>query len=332
MLNSTPSRITFGLSLTLGIIIATSSNSWFTSWLGLELNLLSFIPIISSSFNSYSSEAALKYFLIQALGSTIILISASSMWLFTANPSLLILSALLLKMGAAPVHFWFPLIMQGVSWMHCIILMTLQKIAPLVLVSYTTVSPISTLMIQVSSCLSALVGAIGGLNQTLLRKILAYSSINHMGWMLASILLSSDVFFTYILIYSIVSSSVVLLLNSNQIFHFKQMSSIYNMKTKTASFMSLFSLGGLPPFLGFIPKLLVITLLANSNLIMWLLLLLSGSLITLFYYTRIVLTALTLSSPKLKPSLSFKTKLPSYTLAFINFTPLMFPLMSFYQF
>nr|YP_009563997.1 NADH dehydrogenase subunit 2 [Alpheus inopinatus]QAX91347.1 NADH dehydrogenase subunit 2 [Alpheus inopinatus] len=332
MLNSNPSRVMFGLSLTLGIIIATSSNSWFTSWLGLELNLLSFIPIISSSFNSYSSEAALKYFLIQALGSATILISASSMWLFTTNPGFLILSALLLKMGAAPVHFWFPPIMQGVSWMHCIILMTLQKIAPLILVSYTIISPISSYMVQISSCLSALVGAIGGLNQTFLRKVLAYSSINHMGWMLASILLSSDVFFTYILIYSVVSSSVVFLLNSNQIFHFKQMSSISSTKTKAISFLSLFSLGGLPPFLGFIPKLLVINLLAQSNLILWLLLLLTGSLITLFYYTRIILTTLTLSTPKLKPSLNLKPTLPPYTLAFINFTPLLFPLMSFYQF
>nr|QFG40112.1 NADH dehydrogenase subunit 2 [Alpheus bellulus] len=332
MLNSNPSRIVFGLSLTLGIMIAVSSNSWFTSWLGLELNLLSFIPIISSSFNSYSSEAALKYFLIQALGSAIILISATSMSLFLINPSLLILGALLLKMGAAPVHFWFPPIMQGVSWPQCIILMTLQKIAPFILVSYTLISPIASLMIQISSMLSALAGAIGGLNQTLLRKILAYSSINHMGWMLASILLSSNMLFTYLLIYSIVSSSVVLLLNTNQIFHFKQMSSIPNMKTKTLSFMALFSLGGLPPFLGFIPKLLVINFLSSSKELLWLFILLASSLITLFYYTRIILTTLTLSSPKLKPTLSNKNSTPPYVMSFINFSPLLFPLMSFYQF
>nr|YP_009500804.1 NADH dehydrogenase subunit 2 [Alpheus japonicus]AXB37198.1 NADH dehydrogenase subunit 2 [Alpheus japonicus] len=332
MLNSNPSRIMFGLSLTLGIIIATSSNSWFTSWLGLELNLLSFIPIISSSFNSYSSEAALKYFLIQALGSTIILISATSMWLFMISPNSLILAALFLKMGAAPVHFWFPPIMQGVSWAHCIILMAPQKIAPLVLASYTITSPIPCYMIQTSSILSALVGAIGGLNQTLLRKILAYSSINHMGWMLAAISLSSNMFFTYILIYSIVTTSVVFLLYSNQIFHFKQMSSISNTKAKTLSFMALFSLGGLPPFLGFIPKLLVINSLTSANQFLWLTPLLLSSQITLFYYTRIILTTLTLHSPKVKTPVNNKMKSPLYTLSFINFTPLLFPLMSFYQF
>nr|WPW61526.1 NADH dehydrogenase subunit 2 [Potamalpheops sp. purple zebra] len=332
MLNSNPSRMMFGLSLTLGIIIATSSNSWFTSWLGLELNLLSFIPIISSSFNSYSSEAALKYFLIQALGSTIILISATSMWLFMISPNSLILAALFLKMGAAPVHFWFPPIMQGVSWAHCIILMAPQKIAPLVLASYTITSPIPCYMIQTSSILSALVGAIGGLNQTLLRKILAYSSINHMGWMLAAISLNSTIWMNYLLIYSIISASLAIMMDQNQLFHIKQLMSVSYSQVKTLSFMALFSLGGLPPFLGFIPKLLVINFLSSSKELLWLFILLASSLITLFYYTRIILTTLTLSSPKLKPTLSNKNSTPPYVMSFINFSPLLFPLMSFYQF
>nr|YP_009498548.1 NADH dehydrogenase subunit 2 [Alpheus hoplocheles]AWK60863.1 NADH dehydrogenase subunit 2 [Alpheus hoplocheles] len=332
MLNSNPSRIVFGLSLTLGIIIAVSSNSWFTSWLGLELNLLSFIPIISSSFNSYSSEAALKYFLIQALGSAMILISATSMSVFLVNPSLLTLGALLLKTGAAPVHFWFPPVMQGVSWPQCIMLMTVQKIAPLFLLSYAIVSLITSATVMICSSASALVGAIGGLKQTLLRKILAYSSINHMAWLMASAFLSSNLLFTYLMVYSIVSSSVVFLLNANQIFHFKQLSSIPNTKMKTLSFMALFSLGGLPPFLGFIPKLLVINLLSSVSELLWIFILLVSSLITLFYYTRILLTTLTLSSPKLKPLLSESTNLSIYILSFINFSPLLFPLMAFYQF
>lgn len=150
--------------------------------------------------------------------------------------------------------------------------------------------------------------------------------------MLASTLLRSNILLSYLLIYSIVSTSLVLLLNINQVFHFKQISSIPNMKTKTLSFMSLFSLGGLPPFLGFFPKLLVINLLSSSKELFWLLVLLISSLITLFYYTRIILTTLTLSSPKLKPRIKSKFKAPLYTLSFINFSPLLFPLTSFYQF
>jgi NADH-ubiquinone oxidoreductase chain 2 len=73
--------------------------------MGLELNLLSFIPLISSKNNQYSSEAALKYFLIQALGSSIIIISASFIMSSSELATTLFTVALLLKAGAAPFHF-----------------------------------------------------------------------------------------------------------------------------------------------------------------------------------------------------------------------------------
>jgi len=69
------------------------------------LNLLSFIPLISSKTNTYSSEAALKYFLVQALGSCIILARAPSSLLSQDLPKILIVASLLLKIGAAPLHF-----------------------------------------------------------------------------------------------------------------------------------------------------------------------------------------------------------------------------------
>lgn len=141
----------------------------------------------------------------------------------------------------------------------------------------------------------------------------------------------SRLLFTYLLIYSIVSSSVILLLNANQIFHFKQIRSIPETAPKTLSFISLLSLGGLPPFLGFIPKLLIINLLSLSGEIIWLLLLLTRSLITLFYYTRIILTTLTLSSPKLKSSHQSSPNIPGYIASFTNFAPLLFPLIFLFQ-
>ena len=137
---------------------------------------------------------------------------------------------------------------------------------------------------------------------------------------------------TYLIIYSIVSSSVVLLLNANQVFHFNQISSITNSKIKTLTFIALFSLGGLPPFLGFLPKLLIIYNMSLSlEHLLWLALLLGGSLITLFYYVRITFTTLTLSSPKLKTTFQAKLKIPLYIIRFTNFLPLLFPLLSFYQ-
>jgi len=109
-----PARLLFMTSLLTGTFVAVSASSWFTAWLGLELNLLSFIPLISSKSNLYSSEAALKYFLIQALGSALILAAAPGFLLNLIEPQVIILSALLLKIGAAPVHFWFPSVIQGI--------------------------------------------------------------------------------------------------------------------------------------------------------------------------------------------------------------------------
>nr|QFQ01331.1 NADH dehydrogenase subunit 2 [Acanthephyra smithi] len=322
-----PSQILFMFSLLLGTLITFSASSWFTAWLGLELNLLSFIPIISSKHNQYSSEASLKYFLIQALGSSIILASAPCYLTLDWTPNTMICSALLLKMGAAPAHFWFPSVMEGINWYQCIILMTVQKIGPMLMLSYTYSTP-SSLILMVSSILCSLVGSIGGLNQTLIRKIMAYSSINHMSWMIAALMLNENLWTVYFLVYAMVSSSVVLIMQSQQVFHFSQLSN-HNFKStplKLTSFIALLSLGGLPPFLGFIPKWLMIQELAHSKAFIWLAFLLFSALITLFYYLRIALTAMTLSSPKLKTNLLSASKSMLTAIMFINLFPILSPL------
>nr|YP_009514145.1 NADH dehydrogenase subunit 2 [Palaemon capensis]AXY96103.1 NADH dehydrogenase subunit 2 [Palaemon capensis] len=327
MLFVNPSSIMFMFTLILGTFISISSSSWFISWVGLELNLISFIPLMFSKENMFSSEATFKYFLIQALGSAILLMSVSLLLIFGQAPKILILTSLLLKMGAAPFHFWLPSIMQGISWPSCIILMTVQKIGPLGLTSYIISSDTLELVMS-SSILSAILGGIGGLNQTLLRKIMAFSSVAHMGWLLASLTTNSLLWVHYLAIYSIMSSSLAIFFNYNQAFHVKQL--IYMSSSsgnKLMMFMCLLSLGGLPPLLGFIPKLSVIKELTYQNNIMWVFILTMSALITLFFYTRIVLSALSLTSPKMKStSLNFNYKLSA--LAMLNFLPLLFPMMT----
>nr|QBS48154.1 NADH dehydrogenase subunit 2 [Pandalus hypsinotus] len=330
-----PSRALFTSTLMLGALIAISSPTWFTAWVGLELNLLSFIPIMSSKLNMYAAEAALKYFLIQALGSATILASSPVLLLFNYSPNLLISVALLLKMGAAPLHLWFPPVMQGIGWGQCIILMTIQKIAPMLLLSYHINSPI-TEMIFISSILSGLAGSIGGLNQTLFRKIMAYSSVNHMAWMLAAISFSTPLWTNYFVIYSIVSFSVVLILLQGQIFHFNQMLtfSLQSPLLQLAMLFSLLSLGGVPPFLGFWPKMMVINELALGGGFVWLSVLLGSALITLYFYLRVISAALTLSTPKIKISLGLaSTPLAMFaTIACVNLTPLITPMSTLLPF
>nr|YP_009512800.1 NADH dehydrogenase subunit 2 [Metapenaeus affinis]AXK15192.1 NADH dehydrogenase subunit 2 [Metapenaeus affinis]UUF68268.1 NADH dehydrogenase subunit 2 [Metapenaeus affinis] len=321
------SQILFFSTLLLGTTLSISSTSWFGAWIGLELNLLSFIPIISSKNNQYSSEAALKYFLIQALGSSIIIMSASLMLIKTSSANILLCIALLLKAGAAPFHFWFPSVMEGLQWPQAIILMTIQKIAPLSLLSYMDITFTYHIMLS-AIILSALIGAVGGINQTLLRKIMAYSSINHMAWMLTAMAVSETSWFLYFLFYCLVASSVALLFNSQEAFHISHLFNHTNTspETKLLTFMALLSLGGLPPFTGFIPKWFIIQEMVSTNLFFILTILLMSALLTLFYYLRISITALMVSAPKVKWSLKSTSPLlvPSLFL-FMNFLGLLTP-------
>ena len=295
------SQVLFFFTLLLGTVLAASSSSWFGAWVGLELNLLSFIPLISTKNNQYSSEAALKYFLIQALGSSIIILAAS-FTLTVINPAKpLMIIALLLKSGAAPFHFWFPRVIEGLQWPSAIVLITIQKIAPMSLLSYLVAENIYPVF-WAAIILSALVGAVGGLNQTLLRKIIAYSSINHIAWILSAILIRETSWLVYFAFYSLVSTSVALLFFHQEAFH---ISHIVNhtghlSHLKLLTFISLLSLGGLPPFTGFIPKWIIIQEVIMRRNFITLVALLSSALVTLFYYLRISLVAITISRPQAK--------------------------------
>nr|YP_002922047.1 NADH dehydrogenase subunit 2 [Penaeus californiensis]ACB30090.1 NADH dehydrogenase subunit 2 [Penaeus californiensis] len=323
------SQILFFSTLMLGTLLSVSSSSWFGAWMGLELNLLSFIPLISSKNNQYSSEAALKYFLIQALGSSIIIMSASFMMSSSELATTLLTVALLLKAGAAPFHFWFPSVMEGLQWNQVIILMTIQKVAPLSLLSYLLYSD-NLYIVPAAIIASALVGAIGGINQTFLRKIMAYSSINHMAWMMSAILISETNWLLYFSFYCLISSSVAILFNYQDAFHISHIMnhtpSSSHMKMLT--FTSLLSLGGLPPFTGFIPKWVIIQEMVSSHMFIMLAILLASALLTLFYYLRMAMTALTISSPKAKWSV--KSSISSYmtpSLIYINTFGLLAPSM-----
>nr|QFG40075.1 NADH dehydrogenase subunit 2 [Munidopsis lauensis] len=306
-----PLNILFFLTLTLGTSLALSSSSWFSAWAGLELNLLSFIPLLISSKSRYSSEAALKYFLIQALGSAFIVFS-SALLLFSPNLfSISMTSALLLKLGATPFHFWFTQIMESLMWPQAIIMMTIQKMAPIFLLACLSATYSTMWLLLLSSGFSALVSALGGMNQTSLRKIMAFSSINHLAWMLAASVVSEVALFLYFSFYCFISTSVALMFFFQQSFHFSHITNqaTYFPTMKIFTFSALLSLGGLPPLIGFFPKWMMIQSLLNMNLYLLLSVLLLSSLITLYFYIRMMFLSLVISTPSLKLNPTTKSPL-----------------------
>nr|QNE85777.1 NADH dehydrogenase subunit 2 [Hydrotaea irritans] len=288
------SKIMFLGILMMGTFISISANSWLGAWMGLEINLLSFIPLMSDN-KLMSTEASLKYFLTQALASSIFLFAVI---LFLLNSSknnsnyfmeMILFSSLLLKSGSAPFHFWFPNVMEGLSWLNSLILMTWQKIAPLMLISYIILKP----LIIMSIIFSSLIGALGGLNQTSLRKLMAYSSINHLSWMLMAMYNSNTLWMTYFMFYSLLTFSMVFMFDMFKISHINQLFSLFfhEKVMKYLLFFNLLSLGGLPPFLGFMPKMLVIQSLTLNDQLFLLTNMVVMTLITLYFYMRLCYSA-----------------------------------------
>nr|AVN68155.1 NADH dehydrogenase subunit 2 [Ectoneura hanitschi] len=289
--NST--KVLFLLTLLSGVLITISSNSWMGAWMGLEINLLSFIPIMSNSMNILTSESSLKYFLIQSLASITLLFlifSKSFMEIMfnilnSPTSSNILLAPLLMKSGIPPFHWWFPGVMEGLSWMNCFILMSIQKIAPLTLINHFL--SFNSLTIIIIS-LSIAIGAIGGLNQISIRKIMTYSSINHIGWMMSSMILGNHLWFLYFFLYSFLTLTIIKIMNMYQLSFINQINLTFNNNfiLKFIFFSSMLSLGGLPPFLGFFPKWIIIQMLTFNNMFILVLFMVIFSLITLFYYLR----------------------------------------------
>nr|YP_010287442.1 NADH dehydrogenase subunit 2 [Amraica recursaria]UKT61773.1 NADH dehydrogenase subunit 2 [Amraica recursaria] len=312
-------KMFFYFILFFSTMISISSNSWFGCWIGLEINLMSFIPLISKSNNLLASEAALKYFLTQSIASINFLFYIIMKMIMFKNfeinniISMMINSSMLMKMGAAPFHFWFPNIVEGLSWFNNFILMTWQKITPMILLSYY----FNKNLLIFSIFLNIMIGAIGGLNQTSLRKIMAFSSINNLGWMISSIMISENLWFFYLCMYSFLISTMCLFFYMMNLYFINQLF-IMNMKSlvKINLLINFLSLGGLPPFIGFFPKWIIINFLMNNNFYLMTFIFIMMSLIMLFFYIRILYSSFMLNYFKMK---WFKTYIKNNLFFFMNF-------------
>lgn len=265
--------------MVIGSLVAINSGSWIVAWIGLEVNLLSILPIMAGEKTKRASESCIKYFLVQSLASLIILIS--SVFLFTSVMyvrSYVLFIGLRIKLGVAPFHFWFPVVIEGVGWVNCLLLITWQKLAPLFLIGFVKI-------IIFIIIITSLVGAFGGFGQTSVRKILAFSSINHVGWILAGVLWGIWVGLVYYWVYFVLSFLVVITLVSFKIFHIKDLRGVSYI-LKIMILIRFLSLGGLPPFMGFFPKWFVIEKLLWEFLVLSLVLIFS-SLVRLYFYLRL---------------------------------------------
>nr|QWC36963.1 NADH dehydrogenase subunit 2 [Pseudopipra pipra coracina] len=290
------------MSLLLGTSITISSNHWMTAWIGLEINTLAILPLISKTHHPRAIEASTKYFLTQATASTLLLFASmtnawfSGQWDITqlTHPMscMLLTIAISIKLGLVPFHFWFPEVLQGSTMTTCLLLATIMKFPPITLFYLTSPSLNSTLL-TLMAITSAALGGWMGLNQTQTRKVLAFSSIAHLGWM--TIILNYDPNLTLITfyLYTVTTSAIFLILNTTNTL---KLSTVMTTWTKipplvTIFMLTLLSLAGLPPLTGFLPKWLIIQELTKQELTAAATAISLLSLLGLFFYLRLAYCA-----------------------------------------
>nr|DAC80247.1 TPA_asm: NADH dehydrogenase subunit 2 [Arctocephalus gazella] len=293
-------------TVVLGTMIVLTSSHWLMIWIGFEMNMLAIIPILMKNFSPRATEASTKYFLIQATASMLLMLgiiinlTTSGQWTILKLPSPtasnLLTIALAMKLGMAPFHFWVPEVTQGTPLSSGMILLTWQKIAPLSILYQITPSINPNLLITMAIA-SMLVGGWGGLNQTQLRKILAYSSIAHMGWITIIMTYNPTLMLLNLTIYITMTLGTFMLFMYNSSTTTLSLSHTWNkLPFMTSLILALMlSLGGLPPLSGFVPKWLIIQELTKNDMIILPTFMAITALLNLYFYMRLsYTTALTL--------------------------------------
>nr|WNH37115.1 NADH dehydrogenase subunit 2 [Malacocephalus occidentalis] len=338
----------FLMTLGLGTSVVFCSSHWLLAWMGLEINSLAILPLMASSYKARAIEASVKYLLIQATGAAVILwgsmlnAQTTGHWNILDNKEdlamIVVISGLALKLGLAPLHAWLPEVIQGTDLITAMILSTWQKLAPFILMCQ--VSPSHQWLTLTLGLISIVVGGLSGINMTLLRKLLAYSSIAHLGWMMLVMTFNAHLALVALVIYILATSVIFLTLNATSASVVNNLALSW-MKFPALTALSpliLLSLGGLPPLSGFIPKWSIIQELVSQKLIFIPFVAAMGALLSLYFYTRISYTLLCIITPNffgLSPFKFYRQKyatLPISTLGImtIMLLPMLPSMMAFY--
>ena len=245
----------------IGVIAGTgcvlSASSWPVAWLGLELNLMCFVPIVIK--DESLKKTCIIYFVAQRVGSLSIvaagLLADSSSWV-----QLFLLLGVLLKMGAIPLHFWVPIVVTRLGRFGVYAIQTWQKVAPFSLILFIIISK------EILTLLNIWLGAITMRSMSTPILVVIFSGIVQMGWIFS---ISGSLIWWFIVIYFAVLAPLVKFIQSN---------------SRNFS-LSLVNGGGLPPFTGFMIKLNAVKTV-SSKLAR---LIIMGRGVALLSYTRILL-------------------------------------------
>ena len=318
-----------GLFAVLRMMIMISAHIFLLVYLGLELLSLSLYAMIAFNRDSFAaSEAAMKYFVLGALASGLLLYGISIFYGISgtldittlsstihaqavANPVMLafaltfIVVGLSFKLGAVPFHMWLPDVYQGSPTSVTLFIGTAPKIAGFAMAIRLLIDGMSGLQVDWSQMLIVLavasmaVGNIIAIAQTNFKRMLAYSTISHVGFILLGLLSATDTGLSAAMFYTItyaITASVafaVLMLLNRQGFDAGEIADLRGLNDRNPWYaavlaIALFSMAGVPPTVGFYAKLIVINAVIQIDLVWLAILAVLFSVIGLFYYLRVV--------------------------------------------
>jgi NADH-quinone oxidoreductase subunit N len=318
-----------GLFAVLGMMIMTSAHSFLLVYLGLELLSLSLYAMIAFNRKSIqASEAAMKYFVLGAMASGLLLYGISIFYgitgtlnlnqladvvraQLTENPIALsfaltfIVVGLSFKLGAVPFHMWLPDIYQGAPTSVTLFIGTAPKIAGFAMAIRLLVDGLSDLQVEWSQMLLVLavasmaLGNIVAIVQTNFKRMLAYSTVSHVGFIMLGLLSGTATGYSaamfYTLTYAITASVAfgVLLLLNREGFEAENIADLTGLNDKNPWYaallaIALFSMAGVPPTVGFYAKLSVLQAVVSIDMVWLAVVAVLLSVIGLFYYLRVV--------------------------------------------
>ena len=323
---------TLSLFALLGMSVMASSGHFLVAYVGLELLSLSLYAMIALRRDSaHAAEAALKYFVLGALASGLLLYGISMVYGATgsldfatvlanayngdANPWLLklgvvfIVVAIAFKFGAVPFHMWVPDVYEGAPTSAAALVGTLPKIAAVVFAFRILVMALGNQaglqaqsgwmqMLAILAVASLLIGNLAAIMQTNIKRMLAYSTISHMGFILLAFMAGALGFSAalYYAVAYIVMGLVgfgVLMLLSDEEHECEEISDLAGLNQRNAWYaflmlLTMFSMAGIPPLMGFFAKLYVIQALLGGGHLVLAIFAVVMSLIGAFYYLRVV--------------------------------------------
>ena len=311
---------------TLGMMIMISANNMLTLYLGLELQSLALYVLAAFHRDSVrSSEAGLKYFVLGALSSGVLLYGISLLYGFAGSLDFvalnnvlaadvpvgavvgagLVLLAIAFKLSAAPFHMWTPDVYEGAPTPVTAFFAMAPKVAAVALLIRLFYQPFAGLaatwqpVLITLSFLSMFVGAFGALRQTNMKRLMAYSSIGHVGFLLMGIAalnaegISATV--TYLFFYVLMSAvafAIVLMMrvDGRAVERIADLSGLS--RTQPAAALALavtmFSMVGIPPMVGFFTKLYILQAAVDAGLLWLAIFGVVLSVVSAFYYIRLV--------------------------------------------